>query len=174
MARFLHHDFSRLSCSFRVIILALFWILGLICGIVLFLLSELFQFISIQNALSGPVTFFRLLCIVFAPFLLSVLAVYVRKTGFLFITAFLKAFVFSIIAMAIRVSFGSAGWLVFVLLMFTDLMSLPLLLFYWIRNLSGESTHAFVECLTFISIGFLICCIDYSMIVPFLISLSNA
>lgn len=101
------------------------------------------------------------------PFLFSAFAVFIAKPRLLLLIGFLKAFVFSLVSMSFVLSFGSSGWLLRLLLLFTDLCSMPLLFGYQRKCLHASAVSG-VELLAALSLLILIGSVDCGYVLPFL------
>ncbi len=126
-----------------------------------------------RRASNAPVSIFGLLAATFFPFLLSAIAVYFSKSWLLYPICFFKAFCFGTCATAVAQAFGSAGWLVQPMLLFSDCCTLPLLCLFWLRHVSGQRRLPGAEFLLVASLLLLIGCIDYRLVSPFLAELMN-
>lgn len=151
--------------------LATVWILGLICGagcgyrwdasLVPLMRGCLYDTVSI-------VCIFSLLCL---PFMISLLASFWNVRGLIYLIAFGKAFLFSFVSLGIFLSFGSAGWLVYLMLMFSQMCSLPVLYWFWIYCLNHRQGPSSLEVFILLSLFFLIASVDSVYVMPFLASL---
>ena len=119
-----------------------------------------------------PVSIVGLFCAACFPFLFSVFAVYLGLRWLLYPVCFGKALIFSLISSALWVHFGTAGWLAWLLIMFNDVISLPLLYRYWLRYISGLRPFSIVDVLLTVSCLLIIGSVDYYCISPFLATLS--
>ena len=173
MARFLHQDFTPYPTTRRLWILSAFWITGLLCGVA----SACYAgppFLSLmRNAVFCSVSIICLLLTVFLPFLLSALAVFFSVPCFLYPIAFAKAFLLAFVSMGIFITFGSAGWLFRLLIGFGDIVSVPLLIWFWLRCLCADRKTCHFDFMITTSLIFLIICIDFRIISPFLADLIN-
>ena len=122
-------------------------------------------------ALCCNVSISSLLCSVFLPFLLSFLCVYFSKQWLLYWICFWKMFSFGFSANCLLRAFGSAGWLVQSLSMFSDLAALIMLTWFCVRNLRICRHPARKDFLVATSVVFPICVADYIFISPFVASL---
>lgn len=159
---------SPVRCRSDSVYLALCFLGGAACGIVVFLgagssLSSLMRGIA-----EGAVSFTGLLCSALLPFLISAFAVFLSRSALLTI-CFGKAFLFAFAFMGISQAFGSAGWLACRLAMFSDVLLLPLLYFFWLRILSGRISRLGIAAV--LSLAFLVVSIDYRMVSPLWASL---
>lgn len=147
------------------------WLAGLISGAGASVLAGDTLVSAMRAASSGCVSISGLLSVLLLPLLFSALAVYICQIRLLFPIAFVKAFCFSFAAMAVDRAFGSAGWLVRLLLLFGSGASLPVLWWFWVRLITSRQNHIlgdFVAAMTAISV---IACFDHWIIAPFLTDL---
>lgn len=171
MARFLHHSLKISGRNWRDFLLALSWILGLISGCTLCLSADTTAFSLMRMAPGCPVSIVRLLAVTFLPILFSGFAAFVSQTWLLIPIAFFKSFTFSAAYIAVMLSFGSAGWLIGFLLMFSSICTMPILILYWIRYSRKGYSLALWHKIAFISLIFAVCGIDFFVISPFLAGL---
>lgn len=162
--RSLFSAMDRHSSFFRYVWLSTCWIAGLIAGSVSFiqnadLILPLMRISSFGDV--SIVCFCRLLAL---PPLLSMLSMGIP--ALLYAIAFGRAFLFSYSSMVLLVSYGSAGWLVRLLVGFSGLFSCPILYRLWLRGLCTNRRLSVSEMLIFIFCFFLIGIIDYSMVAP--------
>ncbi len=128
---------SRMNVFFRnryPLILALCWMLGLTAGTLLYVYSSdafvsLMRIVPMCNVSIVEATVAAVL-----PFLFSAFAVFLSRS-MLLLTAALKACVFAFVSMGLTYSFGEVGWLYRLLLLFSDCMMVPVLYFFWLRQL---------------------------------------
>ena len=152
------------------IILAFCWCAGLLTGCFLANHAGNIHSSMMRRAVSCPVSIASLV-VLLLPFLFSAFAVYVSQYWLLVPIVFWKAMSFSRVACWITAAYGSAGWLMRFLLMFTDLFTLPLLVLFWLRyggkgrRLTALSALAY--CAAAVSIG----SVDFWIISPFLAGL---
>ena len=166
---FLHKSSQSRKCG--TMILAFTWTLGLCLGLCAMVVGSNYD--AFLRAVELKPTFFSIMSILLLPIVISVLAVFAGQRWILYPLAFLKAFAFAYVGWSIVLTFGSAGWLIRLLVMFSDCASVPLLLWYWNRVLTSEG-NAMVPAtvsvvLTVLGIGL----IDYEVISPFLVNLSR-
>lgn len=171
MTRFFCSDLPhrwRKGCHF---VLAFFWLTGLVSGI-LVCLSAGDSFVSwMRSTVYWSVSIVGLLFVTIFPFLISAFAVFISRPGLLLPICFCKAFLFSLVSMGTVQAFGSAGWLIRCLLLFSDCVSVPLLYWYWLRFLPGTRTFCGWETVAILALGALIGSVDYRIISPFLVHL---
>lgn len=151
--------------------LALFWCAGLVCGFVAFSGSSIITSDILRLAAAEKPAIWRFLSVLLLPFLFSALAVYLSKPQFLPMIAFFKAFLLMFVSIYVYSGFGTAGWLIRFLLMFSDLISVSLLYCYWSLYVSGKrlfaTRHFVVCCLPVLLLG----CFDYYSVMPLLTGL---
>ena len=171
MARLLCRFFPQNLRKCSTIFLAFIWITGLICGASLFRLAGNSFSSLMRGAVSGSVSIVSLLSVSLLPFLFSAFAVYIRSDRLLATLCFIKGCLFALVSCSILSVFGSAGWLIRILLMFSDLLCIIPLWRYWIFCTSGTS-KGLLKPLTVA--GTLVSCIvylDYTWISPLLVKL---
>ena len=171
MARFLLHENTHRSRRPAVFLLALAFLSGLLVGCVIQLSAEFDSLSWMRGMADAPVTIVGLLSVVFLPFLFSAFAVYASQRWLLFPIAFCKALSFALAACGISIAYGSAGWLMRFLLMFTDILSLPLLAFFWLRYSGGGRRLSLYSVFTYFAAAACIGSIDFFVISPFLAGL---
>ena len=147
--------------------LGLFWIVGLLAGGSCFLFGADHLIPQMRVSLNGNVSIVCFFCLIFLPPFLSILAASTGMHSLLYVIAFGKAFLYAFASMALLLSFGSAGWLVRLLLGFSGILSAPVLYWFWLRCLCPGSGLSALEIFFFISVFLLIGSIDYCLITPF-------
>lgn len=171
MARFLHHDFPffwRKGCT---AFLAMCWLLGLLSGAVLSGMADPAFSSMMHAAAASRVSIVRLLTVTVLPFLCSAFAVYLSRPWLLLPMAYCKGLTVSCAAFGLMTAFGSAGWLLRGLTMFSSLCTAPVLVFYWLRHISGERRFSGTLLLFSLAAVFLVCGIDFCYIAPILAKL---
>ena len=168
MARFMHWFISIPPRKWASGFLALCWSGGLICGISLFALTGDTASLIVQAASCG-VSIRNLMMANLLPFLFSAFVVYLRQPKLILLIAFFRGCLFSYVAMGIVTAFGSAGWLVQILLMFSDLLLTVLLYFYWLQHISGVQRFSAMQSAAVAASVFLLASVDYCWIAPILV-----
>lgn len=171
MARFFHHGLPLWWRKGSACFLALSWFLGLLSGAAIFFSAGIAYFSWMRGVLHGSVSIVGLLCVTVLPFLLSAFAVFISEPWLLLPISFGKALLFSFISLCVLESFGSAGWLVRWLLMFSDLLFVPVLYWFWHRHISGEHCFSGSVSLLLLSLCILIGSIDFCYVSPYLANL---
>ena len=101
------------------------------------------------------------------PLLVSALAVYVGRPLLMIPVALCKAFSFSAIACGLASAWGSAGWLVSGLAMFSSVCAMPVLCWYWLRQLDCREFRP-VPFAAALGVLILLGILDDCLILPFL------
>lgn len=153
--------------------LAVFWITGLGFGFYLSLNVSVSNLRAMYNVALYPLSFLRLFLVLIFPLLLSALLIQSSVFWLLPVVAFLKAMSFSCCSCGIMIAFASAGWLVRSLFFFSQSVSILLLIWFWIRHSGGQLKNFRSDLLISACLIFLICCIDYFAVSPFLEALLN-
>ena len=120
------------SFNFNNIFLMFFWLCGLIFGCwISFHFSE--SSISLMRSVAGSKTYIYAYFISLGvPFLITIIATSIHKLFLIYPVAFLKSSCFAICASCTFRSFGSAGWLISRLLLFSDSFGAVALIFFWL------------------------------------------
>ena len=151
------------------IFLAIVWVIGLALGAVLSMQAGDRYFLLMRWAADRQVSIVGFLASAFLPFMLSALAVYISKPILLYGICFADAFLLSLCGCVAMTAFGSAGWLVRLLLQFSDCCMAPILFWFSIRCISGSSFWKDFSLCAVISA--LVGSIDYCFVSPFLVML---
>ena len=166
--------FFRLSLpvtwrKYAVPYLASSWILGLILGIWAARYAD-FDLSGLQDSFRyyTPIS---ILSVALFPVLISVLVVFIERSWLLPVIGFLKAFGFAYVSSLLTRNFGSAGWLIQLLVMFSDCISLPFLWWFWCRLLKSAQQISFSGILPVTLVAIAIGALDFRVISPFLSTL---
>lgn len=153
--------------------LLLCWVCGCALGVLTGMNAGDIYASLMRGAVRCPVSIVGLVISVYLPFLLSAFAVYLGKSGLLYIVCFLKSWAFTLAAYGTVAAYGSAGWLVQFLLQFSDILLLWLLCWFCLRHI-GKTTapvnRDFRICTAAVAA---VCSIDYCVISPFLVGLTQ-
>ena len=168
MDRFLYLNLPKLSCRVSPFLLAVFFFLGHFLGVCFSLGAGDSFFLMMRMAAFTPVSISGLLSAATLPFLFSAVAVYFKRPVLLLSVAFMKAFCFSCVGLGVIACFGSAGWLIWFLLQFSDCCAMPLLYWYWRRHIRGNGAFDWAVSMMLLSALLLVGAFDYCVISPFL------
>lgn len=173
MARFFRHSMPLWWRRGSSVFLALSWLSGFFFGSLIFYITGSSFSSLMRGVIYGSVSIVGLMSVSVLPFLISAFAVYISKPSLLLIVSFGKAFLFSFVSLGIMDGFASTGWLIRWLLMFSDLISLPVLYWFWNRHISGDIPFSAAESLLVLSLCILVGSVDYCYVSPFLANLIN-
>ncbi len=161
------------SPFFHQYLLCVVWCISLIFGASCAdRMSEAFSYFFKHSKGVGEVSFLSLLLSVILPFLLSAFFVYRSKSNLLYIVCGLKAFSFGFCHFGTLLAFYSAGWLVRLLLFFSDSLAAVVLFCFWIRNINAKCSNFLSETCLYLLILIVILCVDILYISPFLNTLT--
>lgn len=145
MARFEQSSFSRRFRKGWRFLLAFFWCSGLLCGILVsFSAEDTFSSWMRMNKV-GSVSIVSLLCVSLVPFLLSAFAVFISMPSLMLPVCFCKAFLFAFVSVGVMQAYGSAGWLIRNILLFSDCLTAPVLYLFWLRIISSPRRNRIWE-----------------------------
>lgn len=165
-------DFRKASFSkVPVFFLAFAWLIGLVFGVVTSFFATDSMPELIESIFSNPNTGFGVLVSVW--FTVALFAFAVRYFGCFALgtVVFLKAFFYAFFCCGVWLTFRSSGWLLGILLVFSDTCMLPVLWFYMLHCTDQHKPDLFLSTLFTGSIASLIASIHYSVISPFLMKI---
>lgn len=164
MARFLHSVVSFCKRKLNKLFLAFLWAAGLIAGGFAFRYTGSDFVSQMPLAVSSQPSIFGLLISSFLPFLFSAYAVYIGLPRLLYGIGFLKACALGYISSCVVCAFGSAGWLVRWLFLFTDISAAAVLYCYCHRHISGVRKLSSGSFAAYAGVLLAVSCFDYSVI----------
>ena len=143
------------------------WLGGLLTGTVLTFLS--LEHMSVLSAFicQSFFTMPRKFLTGILPFLLSAIAVYFSRPGWVYCICGIKAVLFAACSVLICNYYGQAGWLACGLFMFFDIYSLPLLFFYWLWILSDRRDRNIRVSMIFLIPILVLIFLDYRIVDPY-------
>lgn len=156
-------NFWQRSCKGFLVIC---WFLGLLVGIVIACGADDSYFLTMLSD-EFTVSITGLLMVVVLPFLFTAVAVFLSNRFMLLTVVFLKAFSFGYIGFGIMSVYSSASWLVRFLLMFSDICSLPLLMWLWIRCTDQLDHFPKAELLVCLAVSLAFGILDVWIVSPF-------
>ena len=168
MDRIFCRTFSFFDCKLKPTILAFAWVGGLLLGAVVSASADNLLASTMRAALSGSMSIMGPVAVVLLPLFLSAYAVYFSQPAMLVSMVFLKAFLFAYTGAGLLILYPVSGWLLRWLLMFSDMMSLPILWFLWVSG--NFKSRAELPCRVVICAvaSVVICCVDLFLVAPFL------
>lgn len=161
------------KCRSCVVFLAFLWICGLFCGMFFVSVAEDAFLPLMRTVAYSRVSIVGLAAVLVFPLAISAATVYLTVPAFLFPICFFKAFSFGCCLYSVSVAFGSAGWLVRVLLLFSDSCMMVPLLWFWCRHQAGNRDLIKQDLVVCASCAALIGATDYFLISPYLAELMN-
>lgn len=170
MGRFLHLNLANTRCNVSVVYLAYSFLLGLVAGSLIGFDSSLSCASLMRAAPSCGMSIVGLFTVSLLPLLISALAVFTSQIWLLIPLAFMKSFCFSYVCIGIFCGFGSAGWLICLLMMLPEGLLMGGLWWYWQQCLNDCAYRSGL-------LAFLVSCgiiwFDFSVISPFLADIIN-
>ncbi len=151
----------------RSLLFAGFWITGLISGTAISLSSGEPIISMTQSAVSGRGSVISLFATVLLPFLLAAFAAAIHIPALIFAVGFGKAFSFAFVSMGCMQSFPDSGWMIRLLLCFSNAAALPVL-FWFCRSCLRDKKPMYDRLIFFASLLLLAATIDYVYISSFL------
>lgn len=155
--------------KYRLILLILYLVTGSLIGVFCAIKSRADLIPLMHGITSASVSIVRMVFAILLPFFAVILAGLYNKQSALLPICFLKLFCFSFSMMGICLAFGSSSWMVCGLLMFSDAVSVLLLIKLSIRHASGFlpsfGSELFQSLILIVGIGML----DCFCIAPFLV-----
>lgn len=151
----------------KAALLGCFWLVGIFFGTSIFF----FGFPLLSTVLPSICSLFfgekRNLLFTILPFLLSAFAVSFRHQSWLFLICCIKATLSSFNYGILCLYYGQAGWIARWIFSFADICSMPLLFFYWLRNLSPSGRTYWQDHIVICIVLIVFLWIDYRFISPF-------
>ena len=163
---------SRFPRKAPGLFLAFCWILGLVCGWELFRLSGLTVRSAVPDSLVSSATGGDLLIRVLIPFLICVVGILLDQRWMIYGCAFGKAAVMCFTSLCALSCFGSGGWLIRVLFLFTDTLMCGIWYGFWLEAVSGKRLDI-SRLLLFCAGGCVIAGLDLRVISPLLQRIIN-
>ena len=168
MARFLLRDFSPDRRKYPTFILAFIWCFGILCGITAAHRAGDSTVSLMRMAAFRPVSIVNLLTVSVLPFVFSAVSVYLRSWQMLSALCFFKALLFGFVSSGVYIAFGDAGWLVWLMIMFSDIFCLIPLWWYWITCSDFRTRPVLRMAICLIAVCFIVS-LDYQVIAPSLV-----
>lgn len=170
MARFFIDWFSGVYYRFGKLLLMFSFSAGLLVGLLFYSAGNTTPSLM-QGICTHSLSIVLLLPILLLPFLFSVIAVCLSQPWILLFICFGKSFLFSFISLHILNTFGTAGWIIRLLIVFSELFVLPIHFWFWNRHISGTCRCDIAEVFCVFSGIVLIGSIDCCYVSPFLRSI---
>ena len=146
------------------------WMAGLFLGTTTAYASARFLDSMLHSAISNQPSLSTLIGSAVLPFLLSTVVFFLSEPWLLLPICLMKAFGFGFCAFSVLLAFGSAGWLVRFLFLFTDVFVVPVFLFYCLYQLRRGTFFNFRVTSAFAAVASMVAAADYYLIAPYLVS----
>ena len=168
MARFLHSVDSFTLRKFPKMFLALSWLLGLGLGGLVFRYAGEPMLSLMPLAANSQLSIVSLFLSTSLPFLLCAFGAHLRQPRLVMMVCFGKAFLYGFTICGVFAAFGDSGWLIRLLLLFTDSLACVLLYGFACRQLAAVFPVP-MRSLTYceLALGVLVY-LDFSYVSPFL------
>ncbi|MBR3978868.1 MAG: hypothetical protein IKJ94_04515 [Oscillospiraceae bacterium] len=147
--------------------ISLAWIFGLLAGLLVALRTVTIHNTWTRSLQQSELSVVGFLATLIFPYFLSAILFKVSLWEMILPLIFLKAFSYSWCATSIVCMFGHSGWLFRLLLLFSDSLSVSCLLWFWIRNYSGNSVSGWRDLLLCFCLVLALGCFDCCLISPF-------
>ena len=161
------------QCKERVILLFIFWIIGLICGLYFVSFSDYQVLEPFRWSPYCVPSFWGIMLATILPVLVSAVAVFCSAPILIYIFSILKAFSFGTCLCGIIAVFGQSGWLIRFALLFSDNVMAVVSIWLWVRCLSLNRFVIAKELLVSAAIAVGLCFVDFFLISPYLAYLMN-
>lgn len=159
-------------CSFRVCFLAFLWICCLLIGILL-ASNDPSIFLLMRTAPTCHVSIVGLTVVLILPVSFSIVGLIFRKFVINYLILAVKAFLTGYLLYGLLSYYGSAGWLVRGLMLFSDSTINMVLLWLIFRHINGNRGTLAVDSTISVFLAVSIGITDYLFVSPFLCSLSG-
>ncbi len=163
----------RMQCKESVIILSFLWVMGLICGLYLVASSDSMLLEYFYAASGTRPSIAGILVVIFLPIAVSAIAAYFSAPVLIYGICFFKAFCFSFALCGVVSVFGYSGWLVRLLLLFSDSCMAVLLFWLWCKFLSLKRNTVHRDLLICVAIAAIVGTVDYFLVSPYLVILMH-
>lgn len=151
----------------NILFLAISWMLSFSFGILLCSLTDPLFSSLMCRIVYAPVSIVGLVCVLFVPLSISAVAAYYRNAVLILLMCCIRGVSFGCCLYSILLVFDSGGLFIAGLLMFSSVLFQIVLLWLWLRSLSGTiCLRRDIAVCTAIAV--VIGCLDYFCISPFL------
>lgn len=170
MARFLRHDFSFCSRKDESLFLAFGWFLGIVFGVSLSRYGSDISASLMRTVIRSPASIVSLACVTLLPFLISAFAFFISQHWLLPLIAMCKGICFSFVLSVAKQAYASATWLLYPLIAFSQVTTVPLLWLFWLRYCGRARALSRATVAYFLAV-IVIVCIDVWVISPLLVQI---
>lgn len=151
--------------------LALCWCVGLVVGVRAGIQAGGASLSLMRAAAESCVSIVGLLVATLFPFLFAAAAVFFSKPWLVLPVLFCKGVSFGACAYGVCAAFGDAGWLVRLLLLFSDSCMIPILFWFCLRHMGGRIQTVKRDLAVAAMAACLVGSVDYCFVSPFLATL---
>ena len=155
---------GRYSCKMFV---TLIWCTGFICGVLIAACADNIASLMLACCDSG-VSIVGLFIVPFLPFLFSAIAVYCSSPLLLYLTGLCKSFLLGFCVCSVCSVFSSGGFLICILLLFTDLLTAPAIFLFQLRCAKGLIKKVYQSCISALIWFITVIMVDYTWVAPLL------
>lgn len=148
------------------------WILGIVCGVFFSLNVDSLVYSYIRRASDGSLTFLSLIIARVSPIIISVVLTQISY-ALLFLYVYFKAFSYGFSLCVVLMAYGNAGWLLNILLLFSEFFVICNLLWLWIVSCSKSHGNNYKSLIISIVASTMIGLVDYIFISPYVAVLFN-
>lgn len=164
---------TRLRCKKFACLLAIFWLTGIVLGIVQ-AAGFLKNFLPLMRmVITDHVSIVGLVVVLFLPFVSSVIAMRLSMRWIIYTVCLLKGICYGLTTYFLVISYFDSAWLLSYLVAFSSHCGQILLFLFWLRYMNDSTNRwkrdAIVCCMLFSLIGFF----DYFVVSPFLSTLMH-
>ena len=166
--RFLFSQYLIASrCHSCKMIIAFLWGIGFVCGCLCAACADNFTSLM-RTCCTADVSIVGLFFVPFLPFLISAAAVYCSAPLIVYLTGFCKSFLLGFCVCTVYSGFPGGGWLVSLLLLFTDVLTVPMLFWFQCHAVINPGKTTFKYGMLAIFWFAAVSAVDYFWIVPLL------
>lgn len=166
--------FHYFNCrEMNLYLLAFFTLCGCSLGVYTSHKSDSISFHLMRMAVTCPVSIVGLVFVILLPFLITAFAIWISKPYLFLPVSFFNSFSFTLILCYTITVFDTAGWLVCLMLLFSNISVQFCLNWIWIRYFNGTSGSSAEDLLVCVFGLLAIVVIDYLFVAPYLVQLTN-
>ena len=159
--------------SLYVLLISVYWCLGLIIGAFVVSQITLNTFSLMRSCFYGRSSIVVHLLILNIPLFLSVITVASAKPLLMVPVLFIKAFLLSVCWFVFYSAYGNAGWLTPFTVLFPDIITSIVLIFFIFRNIPHRKASFLTDFLINLVIVIIIGFIDHAVISPLWLDIIN-
>ncbi len=164
---------SFLQLRFSMIAFWIIWVCGLLSGLYVVSMSDDSAYCVFRLFLYSQSTLFGLLLTQMLPLAFTCFIFWLSKPCLTSLFVYIKAFLFAYCAFGIVLAYGTAGWMIRWIILFSSSCSTLPLLWFWCRNFTKKGESYCQDLLVCAFSLILICVFDYLAVLPLAKSLVN-